>query len=133
MRILAFATLVLISCTLSAQIPPKLSISPGGWTPKYRLHEKQIHRKDVELHLKDFSAEGYHLWKKAGTADVTAVVFAAIGAAGMLVGASAAEPGTAAAGYLCAAGLWTGALICTLTATARRKKAVQTYNIAYGH
>ncbi len=120
---------LLLCCSLSAQ-QPQIVITKGFLSEKYQIGENEANPKQVRLHLEKYNAKAYYQWRKSEGALIAGTVLAITGAAGaIMAGAVGSDnPGLAAAGYLGAAACWTGTLVCALSSSARRKKAVALYN-----
>lgn len=112
---------------------PKLRVNSGFLSTEYELGDKDVSAKDVRLHLEKANPEAYHQWRKSESNATTGLILTLGGAIATLVGATTTESTTGAAAYITAAGLYTGALIASISSGANQKKAVSTYNKFAGY
>lgn len=132
--------LLLIFCAFSAatiaQDAVKLSkfrITTGFLTTKYELGDKDADSKEIRLHLEKNSPEAYYQWRRGESAITTTTVLMWCGVAASVVGLVAPSNEGKAAGWLTAAGIYTGALVASLSAGKRKEQARDIYNRAAGY
>lgn len=131
--LLAFALLFSLSSTAQIAKQPKLRMVSGVFTVKYELGDKTVNSDEVQAHLEKNSPEAYHVWRKANSAETTSLILSIVGIAGATMGLVSDDDVLSSGGYVVAASGVLGALLCTLTASARREKAADIYNKKYGY
>jgi hypothetical protein len=130
--------LLLIFCACAAathaqEALPKFRITTGLLSTKYELVDKDATTKEIRLHLEKHSPEAYYQWRRGESATTTTTVLMWCGVAASVVGLVAPSTEGKAAGWLTAAGIYTGALITSIGAGKRKEQARDIYNRAAGY
>ena len=132
--------LLLIFCAFSAATIaqeanklPKFRITTGFLTTKYELGDKDADAKEIRLHLEKNSPEAYYQWRRGESATTTSNVLMWCGVVAGIVGLAAPSTDAQIAGWLSAAGLYTGSLVASLSAGKRKEQARDIYNRAAGY
>lgn len=112
---------------------PKFRITTGFLTTKYELGDKDATGKEIRLYLEKNSPEAYYQWRRGESATTTTTVLMWCGVAASVVGLVAPSNEGKAAGWFTAAGIYTGALVASLSAGKRKEQARDIYNRAAGY
>jgi hypothetical protein len=131
--LLLFCALSVATIAQEAGKLPKFRITTGFLTTKYELGDKDATDKEIQLHFQKTSPEAYYQWRRGESATKTTTVLMWCGVAASVVGLVAPSDEGKAAGWFTAAGIYTGALVASLSAGRRKEQARDIYNRAAGY
>lgn len=120
-----------LAAAQTGEKPGKLRYQSGFFTAKWELGDNSVKQKAVGLHLEKYSPKAATEFAFMRRAQKTGLVWDIITSVGIL---GAAFGGDAAFDFA-AVGLvgCTGLVVCSINDGKHRKRAIKTYNTAYGY
>ena len=122
-----------LAAAQTGEKPGKLRYQSGFFTAKWELGDNSVKQKAVGLHLEKYSPKAATEFAFMRRADRNSLIWDIVAAGGILGATFSRDTGTAFGLSLVGVAGATGLLVCTINSSKHRKRAIKTYNTAYGY